>query len=207
VNAQVIFTLGNHPQPGEENVLLNNGTTGNPVMGLTQMSSIQVCFSSITDTLFEPSNGQARVETSAGAGNGNPNDNPLNDVKVFICNPDGSMGSFTDIIFNPHIGGSDAPPSGPGVVTVNSTFGIQVFNYPGSGLGNGENFLTIVADAGTFINTVTIDATNGFTDLRQIRLSGASTTGGGGRVPEPGALTLLAGGLITCMAALRRRRR
>ena len=46
----VVFQIGNHPQPGEENVGLNTGTTGTTVFGVTDQSGIQVAFSSITDT-------------------------------------------------------------------------------------------------------------------------------------------------------------
>ncbi len=63
-SAGVVFMLGNNPQPGEENVLLNNGTTGTTVFGTTNQSSITVQFTSTTDTLSEPSNGQARIEST-----------------------------------------------------------------------------------------------------------------------------------------------
>ena len=58
----VTFTLGNNPQQDEENILLNNGTTGTTVFGLTNQTQLQVSFSSATDILVEPSSGQARVE-------------------------------------------------------------------------------------------------------------------------------------------------
>src|SRR3954453_12317762 len=63
--ANAIFTPGNNPQPGEENVLLNNGTTGNTVQGTTNQTATVVNFSS-TQTLTEPVTGQARIEGTSG---------------------------------------------------------------------------------------------------------------------------------------------
>ena len=62
----VTFTIGNNPQQDEENILLNNGTTGTTVFGLTNQTQLQVAFSSTTDILVEPSSGQARVEAQDG---------------------------------------------------------------------------------------------------------------------------------------------
>ncbi len=62
----VTFTLGNNPQQDEKNILLNSGTSGNPVFGLTNQTQLQVRFGSTTDTLVEPSSGQARVEALDG---------------------------------------------------------------------------------------------------------------------------------------------
>src|SRR6516225_1255213 len=61
--ASIIFTLGNHPQPGEENVLLNTGSTGTTVFGETNQTHLPVQFTS-TQTLTEPSKGQARIEAT-----------------------------------------------------------------------------------------------------------------------------------------------
>jgi hypothetical protein len=56
-------------------------------------------------------------------------------------------------------------------------------------LTNGQNFLTIVADPGTSIFSVTVSAPGGFTDLRQPRISGAALTTTG-NVPEPATMFL-----------------
>lgn len=176
----VTFTIGNNPQPNEENVLLNSGAQGTTVFGLTNQTQLQVRFSSTTDTLVEPSSGQARVEAL---------DALLNNITISVPN-----GTFGDIILNPFFG------SGTATVTVltanNQTF---TFSYT---LANGNNFLTIVADPGTRLSSVTINAPGGFTDLRQPRISGAAAN-----VPEPATLLLFGSGLLGAAGTIRRLRR
>jgi hypothetical protein len=176
----VTFTIGNNPQPNEENILLNNGTTGTTVFGLTNQTQLQVRFSSTTDTLVEPSSGQARVEALDGL---------LNNITISLPNA-----TFEDVILNPFFGSGTANVT---VFTANS----QTFNFSYS-LSNGQNFLTIVAAPGTRIVSVTIDAPGGFTDLRQPRISGAEAN-----VPEPASMLLFGAGLVGAAAVIRKRRR
>src|SRR4051812_27947498 len=111
--ADIIFTLGNSPQqPGEENVLLNKGTTGTTVFGETNQSHIPVQFTS-TQTLTEPANGQARVEATNGT-----SQIGLTDVTISV--PGGSYG---DLIFNPDITGTIGTPGGTLHVAVTDNLG------------------------------------------------------------------------------------
>jgi hypothetical protein len=176
----VTFTIGNNPQQNEENILLNSGAQGTTVFGLTNQTNLQVRFDSSTDTLVEPSSGQARVEALDGL---------LNNITLSVPN-----GTFTDVILNPFFGSGTANVS---VLTSNN----QTFTFSYT-LGNGQNFLTILADPGTLITSVTITATGGFTDLRQPRISGAQAN-----VPEPATLLLLGGGLLGLAGAGRKLRR
>lgn len=178
----VTFTIGNNPQSDEENVLLNSGAMGTTVFGLTNQTQLQVAFSSTTDTLMEPSSGQARVGAVDGL---------VNNITISIPN-----GTFHDIILNPFFGSGTATVS---VVTANN----QVFNFNYT-LSNGQNFLTIVADPGTSIFSVTVSAPAGFTDLRQPRISGAAANA---NVPEPASMLLLGFGLFGTAAAVRKARR
>jgi hypothetical protein len=66
-----------------------------------------------------------------------------------------------------------------------------IFQYA---LGNGQNFLTIVATSGESIVSTTIDAPGGFNDLRQPRISGAEATTS--PVPEPATITMMALGAV-----------
>ena len=177
----VTFTLGNNPQQDEENILLNNGTTGTTVFGLTNQTQLQVAFSSTTDTLVEPSSGQARVEALDGL---------VNNISISIPG-----GTFHDIILNPFFGSGTANVT---VVTANN----QVFNFSYT-LSNGQNFLTIVADPGTAIASVTINAAGGFTDLRQPRISGAALST---NVPEPATMLLFGFGVFGTATVIRKRR-
>jgi len=175
----VTFTIGNNPQSDEENILLNSGATGTTVFGLTNQTNLQVAFSSTTDTLVEPSSGQARVEALDGL---------LNNITISVPN-----GTFHDIILNPFFGSGTANVT---VVTANN----QTFTFSYS-LSNGQNFLTIVADPGTAISSFTINAPGGFTDLRQPRISGAASN-----VPEPATLLLFGMGLLGSAGTIRRMR-
>jgi PEP-CTERM motif-containing protein len=78
----------------------------------------------------------------------------------------------------------------------------QVFNFSYS-LSNGNNFLTVVADPGTVIFSVTISAPGGFTYLCQPRISGEALTA---NVPEPATMLLFGLGLLGTATAVRKRR-
>lgn len=184
-NASIMFTLGNVPS-GDVNILLNTGQTGNIVQGTA--SGMLVDFSS-TQSLLEPSSGQARVSA-------NPEGTSLTNLKVYLDNG----GTYGDIIINPFTSGSGAGTGGPATVTVvsllngapeaNSTFSYNI--------GNGSNFLTIVASSNESIVSTSISVAGGINDLRQPRISGPFTGPGGqgGQVPEPGTMSLLGGGLL-----------
>src|ERR1700726_1857371 len=69
LNASIIFTPGNNPS-NDVNILLNSGATGTTVTGSPNMfPGVIVDFSS-TQSLSEPSSGQARVAA-------NPEGTPL----------------------------------------------------------------------------------------------------------------------------------
>ena len=190
--ADIMFILGNNPQPGEENVLLNNGSTGSTVQGTTNQSGTTVNFISALQTLFEPANGQARIEATNGSSQVDLFDMP----EIGLANGR----TFGDLIFNMHIGGTVGTPGGTAFITVaDNHFNLHKFEFTA---GNGENFLTVVATSGQSILGVGISYPVGFTDLRQVRISGIPTA-----VPDGDAtLSLLGTGLIG-LAFLRRKLR
>jgi hypothetical protein len=189
--ADIIFLLGNHPQPNEQNVLLNNGTTGSTVVGMTNQSHETVVFHSATQTLSEPANGQARIEAVDATGA----QVALSDLSSIAL----ATGNYQDLIFNSHIGGTIGTSGGTETITVTDNLGMtHPFTLT---LGNGENFVTIFAINGESIASTAISYPLGFTDLRQIRISTAAM------VPEPSAIVLFGTSVIGLLVADRWRRR
>jgi hypothetical protein len=154
--AGIIFETGNHPQPDEQNILLNLGTTGATVFGQTNLTDTTVAFSSTTDILTEPSNGQARIGAVDGS---------VNNITVTVPG-----GSYNDLIINPFFGSGTATLT---AITNEPGGGTAIFTFSYA-LGKGQNFVTILANQGETIASLTIDAPGGFTDLRQPRISGVS---------------------------------
>jgi len=183
--ATIMFIPGNNPQPGEENVLLNKGTSGATVTGTTNQSGTTVSFGSGTQTLFEPANGQARIEATNGS-----SQVALSDISSIT-----STSFYGDLIFNMHIGGTVGTSGGTASISVVDNFGTaSLFTTT---LGNGENFVTLVATNGESIQSVGISYALGFTDLRQVRISGI------GGVPDSGTTLSLLGASMFGLALLR----
>jgi len=179
--ANAIFTLGNNPQPNEQNVLLNTAMTGNTVMGTTNVSGTLVDFSS-TQTLTEPSAGQARIEATNGS-----SQIGLTNVNFNLDN----NAPFADAIFNMDITGTIGVSGGTATITALTLGGASTFTMT---LGNGSNFLTVTTSSGDLLKEIDISYSlaSGFTDLRQVRISGIPDTGS--------TLLLLSLGLAMLMA-------
>ena len=188
--ANITFTLGNNPQPGEENVLLNNGTSGSIVSGTTNESGVTINFTSATQILSEPSSGQARIEATSGG-----SQVALSDISSITS----ATGPFGDLIFNMFIGGTIGTSGAAATISVLDNLGFtSTFSET---LGNGQNFLTVVASAGESIDSVAISYPVGFTDLRQVRISGVTAP----TVPDSGATLSLLGASLIGLAFLRRK--
>jgi hypothetical protein len=180
--ADGVFTLGNHPQLGEQNILFGSSQTGATVFGSTNQSDTNVQFSSTTDVLTVSSSGQAKVTAMDGL---------VNDMTISVPGAD-----FGDLILNPF------KPAVDGDLTVTVTMSdASVFTFGPYGSTNGNNFLTITTSGGELISSVTLDSTGGFQDLRQPRLSGITSPS----VPEPSGLLLLGSGALGLMGVLRRK--
>jgi PEP-CTERM motif len=188
-DADAILTLGNIPQTGDENVLLNTGAVGNPIFGETNQTGATVQFGS-NELLSAPSNGQARVEAQDGS---------LTHLDISIPG-----GSFDSLIFN-----LDAESSGTVDFTALNTDGSLV-TFDDYALGkSGSNFFTFSSTNGTHIAMISLvtDTPVVLTDAEQFRIGGAfleSQSETLAPIPEPISLVLLGSGLMGCAYRLRR---
>ena len=183
LNASIIFTPGNNPS-NDVNILLNSGATGTLVTGTPNtFPGVTVDFSS-TQSLSEPSSGQARVAA-------NPEGTPLTNLTISLANGL----TYGDLIINPFIGGQCPNcTGGASTITVravssNGTLEAPV-TYSALNIGNGNNFLTITTSGGESIVSTTISVPGGINDLRQPRISGPFAA-----IPEPATYLLVAGAL------------
>jgi hypothetical protein len=189
-HANIVFQLGNNPQPNEQNVLLNTGASGATITGTLNQSGDIVTFTSATQTLTEPANGQARVE-AVGATGGQV---ALKDVTSITL-----ATNYQDIIFNSNISGRIGTSGGTETVKVVDNLGMtHSFDLT---LKNGSNFLTVFATNGESIAATSISYPTGFTDLRQVRISTQQA------IPEPSTLALAGTGFISLLAVYGWRRR
>ena len=133
--ADLSITLGNNPQAGEENVLLNTGTTGNTVLGTLNQSGFLVNFTS-TQVLTEPSNDQARIEAT-----NNGSQVPVTDISFSLAN-----GTFIDAIFNPSIGGTIGSPGDATITVVGKDAMANPETFTGTfSLGNARSRAPIIS--------------------------------------------------------------
>ena len=84
--ADAVFTLGNHHQANEENILFHSDQMGATIDGFTDRSDTMVQFSSTTDTLIG-TGGQSDVDAA---------DGEINNITITVPGH-----TFLDLIINP----------------------------------------------------------------------------------------------------------
>jgi len=172
-----VFTMGNHPQPNEQNILFLTDMMGMMIVGHTNMTHNQVDYTSTTDTLIG-TGGQSDIDASDGL---------INNIQITV-----PRGTFQDLIINPF----KPTNNGDLVVTVITNTGPFHTTY---GDIHGDNFLTITTTLGEVIDSVTINSLGGFQGLKQTRISDVVV------IPEPSSLLLLGSGLLAAGAVIRRK--
>jgi PEP-CTERM motif-containing protein len=208
VPASATITFGNQTVSQGEEVLLNSGATGTTVTGSTNQTHTSVTFTSgptttcpscVVQTLSEPSNGQARIETSDGS--------VLQSLTINLTNTTDPLFGIGYIEFNL----SETANLGNAInviITGIDQMGTS-FSTPTTLVGSGSNFFSALASGGEVIRSISFDAggTTGFTDIRQIRITPAV----GGEVttplPEPGTWAMMLLGFGAAGVSLRRSRR
>jgi len=148
-SATVTIVAGNNPQPGEQDILLNQGS-GTTVTGHTMAGTLVNFSSSTGQTLVVNSSGQAFITTSSGTG------------LLTSINVSSPGNTFTDFIANPH-------DSGAFTVSVKANDGTFTNSFAG---GPGENFVTILAQGNETISSVAFTSAAGFSSFQQPRISG-----------------------------------
>ena len=191
VGQALTITAGNHPEPNEENMLLNSGLSGITVTGTTNQTG-GVFNLTGKETLTEPSNGQARVEAVDGS-------------FTYLAIDAEPGTTFQDIIFNPVLKGT-GQQSGSLAIEVFLSNGSSVKSNTFS-LSQGSNFFTIVAGAGESIIGITLTETgnNELQDVRQIRISGVCKDCVETPVPEPATLSLIGAAMVGLVGFTSRR--
>jgi hypothetical protein len=184
-SADIVILAGSVPQNPDENVLLNTGASGMTVFGTTNQTNSSVTFIG-SESLTEPSNGQARIEASDGAYTG---------LQFFLTDP---LMTFTSAEFNINA-------LADGMVTINAIDNNgDPFSQTFSVDGGGQNFFNLMGINGQSISNVWLTSTAAIGDIRQFRLGGV--TGLITAIPEPATWATMILGFFGIGAMLRRRR-
>jgi hypothetical protein len=208
--AAATITFGNQTVGQGEEVLLGSGSTGNPVTGTTNQTHTSVTFTSgntvtcsgcPTQILFEPSNGQARIEATTALTGGSQT--PLEDITIALTNGTSTFG-IGYIEFNLNMGANLGNAT---TVVINGVDQFGTHFTDSTTIGNGSNFFSALASGGEVIQSISF-LTNGgdagVTDIRQIRITPSNA---GVPLPEPATWAMMLLGFGAAGISMRRSRR
>src|SRR4051794_39932882 len=190
-SASVIVLEGNHPQPGQQNVLLYGSSLwGDSIMGHLNSTNTLVDFSTLSgDLMVTGSNGQSYI-TGVGGGSG-LNGSMLRDIRIELSNGD----SFTSLILALNL---------PGARHASDCYGCIAFAATGSAggsgklpgvVGSGSTFFTFMAPAGEEMTSLTLSGVGSqrIEYIRQVRI-GVASADTEMATAEPGTFMLVCGG-------------
>lgn len=200
------ITFGDQTVGQGEVVLLGNGTSGTTVQGTTNQThtlvdfisgSTTTCPGCVTQTLSEPSNGQARVEVLGG-------NSVLQSLTIQLADLSNPLAGIGYIEFNV----DETASLGDALNVVINALDQNGNPFTTStSVGNGSNWFSALASGGEVIRSISFDAagSTGFTDIRQIRISPAIGQVRGA-VPEPATWAMMILGFGAIGLASRRKR-
>jgi hypothetical protein len=191
--ADIVVITGVNNQ-GTYNVLLNSESNDLTVSGTVGPSNVLVDFTSTSGSglLTADSSGQATI--AGGTGN-----NPFTQLNFGLAND----ATFTRGVFNINAGTDGSVLIHVEGLNIDGGFFEDDFTVD----ANGQNFFTVNAINGQFIQDISLTGINGatFEDVRQVRLGGGdlvATT-----VPEPATALLLGLGFAGFAATAPKRRK
>jgi hypothetical protein len=209
-SASVIALAGNHPAPGQENVLLvMSPNPGQLIVGRTNLTDMLVDFTTENGSLIVAgSHGQSYI-TGLGSGSG-ANGGTFHDISIRLANAD----RFTSLILAvnlPAVGNESVCQE---CIEYSVTGSAAASGRLPGKIGPGTTFFTFLAGSGEAMTSVTLSGlgSQAIEDIRQVRIGGMAELVPSSpepvtvATPEPNTLLLLMGGGLTILGRFRRGR-
>lgn len=183
VQATIVLTPGNNPQPGETNVIFLDQGPASSILGSLGVGTDNLSVTGTTVLAGDQLTSLSNVIRGSGS----------NLMTAAITPLGGSLGLLIFDIANV-----------TGDLSISGTDGDgNVFSFGSLGAGIGQNFYTLQAISGETIDSVSVSSTGSFESLSSIR---GIFTPSGGAVPEPSTWAMMLFGFGAIGLAARHRR-